>query len=232
VTASETSQAGLARKTWRSFAWTLAVLGVLLFLPAGTLGYWQAWSFLLVFGLGVAVVTAYFLRHDPKLVESRLRAGPAAETRPRQRAVQSCAALLAVAALVVPGLDRRFGWSRVPPGVAIAGDAFIAAAFAVVFLVFRENRFTSAVVELRPEQTVVETGPYRVVRHPLYSAALLMFLFTPLALGSYWGMLVLPPIFAALALRLLDEERLLEADLPGYREYKTRTRYRLIPFVW
>jgi protein-S-isoprenylcysteine O-methyltransferase Ste14 len=134
--------------------------------------------------------------------------------------------------LVIPALDRRFGWSHMPPWVALAGDVLVGLGFLGVFFVFRENSFTSATIELAPDQKVISTGPYALVRHPMYAAALVMLLGIPIALGSMWGVLVIVAIMPALIWRLLDEEKFLAKNLPGYREYQTTVRYRLIPGVW
>jgi protein-S-isoprenylcysteine O-methyltransferase Ste14 len=132
----------------------------------------------------------------------------------------------------VPALDHRFSWSRVPLAVVVAGDVLVGVGFLIVFLVFRENSFASAVVEVSAAQKVIDTGPYARVRHPMYAGALVLLAGIPLALGSLFGLLVLVPFAAILVARLLDEERFLVRELPGYAAYRQKTRYRLIPYVW
>ena len=203
-----------------------------LFLPAGTLNFWQAWVLWGMFGALMAFGGRYFLKHDPALIQRRLRRGPVAETERSQKIIVAMLTVLLLPELIIPGLDHRFGWSHVPPAVVIAGDLLVAIGFFVIFLTFKVNSFAAATVDVEPTQTVVTTGPYRSVRHPMYVGLLLILTFISLALGSYWGLLVTPFLFAAIVCRLLDEERYLSKNLPGYMEYCQRTRYRLIPYVW
>jgi protein-S-isoprenylcysteine O-methyltransferase Ste14 len=137
-----------------------------------------------------------------------------------------------VGLLVVPALDVRFGWSIVSPGVVLLGDALVIAGFYFISIVYRENTFTSATIEVAKDQKVISTGPYAVVRHPMYASALLYLLGTPLALRSYWGLVAFGAVLPFLLWRLFDEERFLSANLPGYTEYRQRVRNRLVPFVW
>jgi protein-S-isoprenylcysteine O-methyltransferase Ste14 len=209
-----------------------AIVGSLLFGAAGTLRYPEAWGFLGVFFGCSLAITLYLGKRDPKLLERRVKAGPVAEPRPRQRLIQRLASGAFLAILAVPALDHRFGWSRVPVLVVVAGELLVAAGFFFVFLVFRENSYASAVVEVGAEQKLIDTGPYALVRHPMYGGALVLLAGVPLALGSFWGLLLLVPFIAVLASRLRDEESLLLEQLPGYAAYRDRVRYRLIPFVW
>jgi protein-S-isoprenylcysteine O-methyltransferase Ste14 len=222
----------LAQKTVLGFAQLLVAMALALFGPAWTLDFWQAWVYLLVFVGSSASITVYLWRNDPKLLERRINAGPAAETQPLQKLIQAVAALTFVGSLVVPSLDRRFTWSRVPFAMEIAGDILMLLGFFIIFRVFRENSFTAATIEVAADQKVISTGPYSVVRHPLYAGALVMLFGTPLALGSSWGLLLMIPMTLVIALRLLDEERFLAKNLPGYTEYCQRVRYRLVPYIW
>lgn len=210
----------------------LVVLGLMLFLPAWTVRYWQAWAFLAVFGVSVLLVTVYLMVRDPALLERRLQAGPTAEQRPSQKLVQSLASLAFVGFFVVASLDRRFGWSAVPVPVVVAGDVVVALGLFVVFLVFRENTFTSATVEVMQGQKVVSTGPYAVVRHPMYSGAMLMLLGVPFALGSWFSLLCWPLIVVAIGARAVDEEKMLVEGLEGYADYQQKVRSRMFPGVW
>lgn len=203
-----------------------------MFVPAGTLDYWQAWAFLTVYFASSLAITLDLMRRDPELLERRMRGGPTAEKDPTQRLIMLLASLGFVGLLVVPALDRRYGWSRVPPAAALVGDALVAIGFLAVYFVFKENTFTSATVELAPGQKVVSTGPYALVRHPMYAGASVMLAGIPIALGSWRGLLVLAAMLPALVWRLLDEERFLARNLPGYAEYRRKVRYRLIPRVW
>jgi protein-S-isoprenylcysteine O-methyltransferase Ste14 len=210
----------------------LAVLGILLFVPAGSLDLWQAWIFAIVFSASTLLITFYFLKRDPGLIQRRLKGGPAAEKERSQKIIQALASIFFIAEIVVPGLDHRFHWSDVSPVIVILADLFVALGFVVIFLTFRENSFASATIEVSQCQKIISTGPYRILRHPMYAGALLMQVFTPLALGSYWGLLVVPLMFVAIISRMLNEEKFLVGHLQGYDEYRHRVRYRLVPFVW
>lgn len=214
------------------FLFLIGFLGLVLFLSAGTLDYWQAWVFLAVFGLSTLLVTLYLMRYDQRLLASRVSVGPVAETRKSQQIIQSLASLFFIGVFVVSGLDQRYGWSQVSPALSLLADVLVALGFFIVFLVFRENSYTSAVVEVAEEQKVVSSGPYAVVRHPMYAGAFLLMLFAPLALASWVGLPFVLPLILVIILRLLDEEKFLAANLKGYQEYRQKVRYRLVPFVW
>ena len=222
----------LNAKAWLSLFVLAVVMGLLLFPPAGTVRYWQAWLYLSVFTCASSLLTLYLMRRDPALLERRMSGGPTAEKRPAQKLIMLFVSVAFVALLVVPALDRRFGWSSAPPGVVVFGDLLVAAGFCIIFLVYRENTYTSATIEVAEGQKVVSTGPYALVRHPMYAGGSLYLAATPPALGSYWGLLAFAAMLPFLIWRLLDEEQLLARDLPGYSEYRQRVRHRLVPFVW
>jgi protein-S-isoprenylcysteine O-methyltransferase Ste14 len=222
----------LARKAWTSAGFLILIMWLMLFLPAWSPGFWQAWCYWAVFSASVILITRYFLKANPELIKSRLPAGPGAERERRQKIIQLFMTLAFILLLILPGLDHRYGWSDVPVPVVIAGDLLVAIGFLVVFLTFRENRFTSAIIEVGEGQTVVTTGPYAVIRHPMYAGVSLLILATPFALGSIPDLVPALLIIAGIVARLLDEERFLSAGLPGYREFCTRTRFRLVPFIW
>ena len=222
----------LGAKAWLSLALLAAVMGLLLFVPAGTAHYWQGWVYLALFVGASALTTLYLLKRDRALLERRMRGGPTAEKRPMQRFIMICTSIGFVALLVVPGLDRRFGWSEVPLALVIVGDALVAIGLSLIFVVYRENTFTSATIEVAENQKVVSTGPYAFVRHPMYASALLYLVGAPLALGSYWGLVPIAAMLPFLIWRLFDEEAFLVKNLPGYAEYRARVRHRLIPFIW
>jgi len=208
------------------------VMWIVLFLPAGSLNYWQGWVYWITFFVCVSFISAYFIRKDITLIAKRLKAGPAGETQTSQKFIQAIAAIFFVLLLLIPPIDHHFQWSNVPAFLVITADVFVVLGLAIVFLVFRENTFTSAVIEVNENQKVISTGPYKYVRHPMYSGALVMLFFTPLALGSFWGLLAFLPMFFAICFRLLEEEKFLGKSLVGYREYCKKTRCRLIPFIW
>jgi protein-S-isoprenylcysteine O-methyltransferase Ste14 len=219
-------------KAFGGLLFLLIVMAALLFLPAWTLDYWQAWAFLAVFGASALAITVYLMKKDPKLLERRLQAGPTAEKERSEKIIQTITAIMFIAMLVVPALDRRSHWSAVPLYVAIAGDVLVALGFLIIFFVYKENTFASATIELAPEQKVISTGLYALVRHPMYMGALFLFVGIPLALGSWWGLLGFALMTPALIWRIFDEEKFLAKNLRGYVEYKNKVRYRLVPFVW
>lgn len=208
------------------------LLWLLLFVPAGTYHYWEAWLFGAVFFVCNVAMTAYLAIRDPKLLARRMRVGPAAETSATQRLIMVFAILSFAAVAVVPALDRRFGWSDVPTAVVLLGDVLIVLAYAGFLRVFRENTFGAATIQVEAEQRVVTTGPYAVVRHPMYSAAIVLYVGISLALGSWWGLAPMAPGVLILVWRLLDEERYLHRRLPGYTEYTREVRWRLVPGVY
>ena len=208
------------------------LLWVVLFAPAWTLNYWQAWIFWLVFVSCILCISAYFIKKDLKLIAGRLKIGAAAEQDRIQQLTQVIISVFFILLLLIPSLDHHFQWSSVPPTLSLVGDIFVGLGLLTIFLVFKENTYTSVLVEVKEGQKVISTGPYSKVRHPMYSGALLMLLFIPLALGSYWGLAAFPPILTAIAVRILAEEKFLMKDLRGYSEYCQKVRYRLVPYVW
>jgi protein-S-isoprenylcysteine O-methyltransferase Ste14 len=222
----------LALRTLAGFVALALLMAVALFGAAGTLAYWQAWLYLLVFFGSVAGITLYLWQADPRLLERRVAGGPLAEREATQRVIQSVAALAFLALFVVPGLDHRFSWSTVPAAASGFADALVVVGFWIIFLVFRVNTFTAATIGVAEEQRVVSTGPYAVVRHPMYAGALLMLLATPIGLDSWWGTIAFAALLAVIVWRLQEEEQFLMRNLNGYPEYRARVRRRLIPFIW
>lgn len=222
----------LAGRTVLGFTQLLIALGILLFGPVRTFDFPQAWVYLCVFTVSAALVTAYLWKYDPKLLERRVRAGPRNEGEKTQKLIQLFASFAFIGTLVLPSFDHRFAWSNVPLSVIVAGDALLVLGFAIVFVVFRENTFSAATIEVAPDQRVVSTGPYAIVRHPMYAGALIMLFGTPLALGSWWGLLMFVPMTLTIAWRLIDEEKFLTKNLTGYTEYCRTVRYRLLPPIW
>jgi protein-S-isoprenylcysteine O-methyltransferase Ste14 len=219
-------------KTALGFAFLMLVLALALFLPAGSLSFWQAWAYLAVFAGCTLLTTAYLIKNDRELLAGRVQAGPVAETRRSQQVIQSLASLFFLGLFILPGLDYRFGWSHMPAVISLASDALVALGFYFVFLVFRENSYTRATIDVSAGQKVISTGPYAIVRHPMYAGAMLLIVFTPLALGSWVAVLCAIPLILVIAVRLLDEEKFLKANLDGYEEYSRRVRYHLVPYIW
>jgi protein-S-isoprenylcysteine O-methyltransferase Ste14 len=224
--------ASLTTRAWLGFAFLAVVMGLLLFIPAGTIYYWQAWVYLGIFFGTSLVTTIYLLKRDPALLERRLRGGPAAEKRRSQKVIMLVVSAGFIALLLVPALDYRFGWSRVPLIGVFVGELLVVIGFSFIFRVYQENTYSSATIEVAQGQRVISTGPYAIVRHPMYASGFLYLIGTPLALGSYWGFVALVGMLPFLIWRLLDEERLLANELPGYREYQHEVRHRLVPGIW
>lgn len=210
----------------------LVFFGVLLFLPAGSLNYWQAWLFIAVFAVVTTIPSIYLAVKNPEALQRRMRAGPVAETRTAQRTAISGTILSVAALLVVSALDHRFGWTQVPTAVVLAGDVLVAVGLGIAMFVVIQNSYAAATVTVEAEQTVVSTGLYRLVRHPMYVGTLIMMIGTALALDSYWGLVTIFPGLVALGYRISDEEKMLKGELVGYREYTQKVHYRLVPGVW
>jgi protein-S-isoprenylcysteine O-methyltransferase Ste14 len=221
----------LNTKAWRALIFLIVVMALILFLSAGTIHYWQAWWYLAVSFGSSLLITLYLSRHDPALLARRASTGPIAKKEKPQRIIMLFTSMGFIALLSVSGLDIRFGWATAPPAVAILGDVFVLAGFYVVFLVYKENTFASARIEIAKDQRVISTGPYAIVRHPMYAGGLPLMIGTPLALGSYWGLFPFAAMSPFLLWRILDEEQFLATNLPGYTEYRAKVRWRLIPGV-
>jgi protein-S-isoprenylcysteine O-methyltransferase Ste14 len=219
-------------KAFGGLLFLFLVMTALLFISAWTLDYWQAWTFLAVYFAASIAITLYLMKKDPRLLERRLSGGPTAEKEPRQKIIMVFASLGFVGLIVSSALDHRFAWSHMPPYVALLGDVLVGLGWLAIFFVFRENTFSSATIELVPDQKVISTGPYALVRHPMYVGSLVMLLGIPIALGSWWGLLVFVAMMPALIWRLIDEEKFLARNLAGYVEYQEAVRYRLMPLLW
>jgi protein-S-isoprenylcysteine O-methyltransferase Ste14 len=215
-------------RAWLWHVVSFAVIALALFLSAGTLRYWQAWAYLFVGGVMSIPLTLY-TSNDPKLLASRTKAGPSAEQRPIQKIIVLCAAFPGVATFILPGLDHRFGWSNMSPWLSVTGYLLILLSTWMIYRVFKENSFASATVEISEDQRVISTGPYAIVRHPMYSSALVYLLGMSLGLGSYWGLIPAILTILCLIVRLFDEEKFLAKNLPGYTEYCAKVRSHLIP---
>ena len=210
----------------------LAVFAALMFVPAGTLNYWQAWVFLAVITITTLGPYLHLSRIDPAAVERRRNAGPQAETRPVQKFAVAGIIVAFAALLPVAALDHRFGWSSVPALVAVFGNVLVAVGMGMAMLVIYQNRYASANITVESGQPLVTTGLYSFVRHPMYFSSVIMALGMPLALGSYWGLLFVIPTLILLAIRITDEERMLVDELAGYAAYRQQVRYRFLPYVW
>ncbi|HEY3374023.1 MAG TPA: isoprenylcysteine carboxylmethyltransferase family protein [Candidatus Aquicultor sp.] len=227
--ANQLSLVELRRKAYVYFFVAILVISAIFFLPAGTLAYWEAWVYLAVLFIPAFLAVNYLLKNEPELVERRMRFR---EKEPEQKLIAGFSYLYFILAFILPGFDRRFGWSDVPIAVVLLADVFVVLGYGIVFLTFRENPYASRTVEVTPGQTVISTGPYAIIRHPMYLGSTLLYTFSPLALGSYWAMIPALLIIPILVARILNEESVLAKELKGYREYMLKTRYRLLPGIW
>jgi len=205
------------------------VLGAMFLIPAGTFGYWEAWTYIAVLFIPMFFVFIYLIKNEPELLARRMKMK---EKETEQKLIIKLSYIPFLIAFLLPGFDRRFGWSNVPAVVVVIADILVLISYGIFFLVLKENPYASRIVEVEPEQTVITSGPYAKVRHPMYSVVLTMYLFSPLALGSYWAIIPMIFIIPLIVARILNEEEVLVRDLDGYEEYIQKTRYRLIPGIW
>ncbi len=223
------SSQSLSRQVYLRIAMAFPALVLILFLPAGTLDYWQAWVYLGVLFIPMAFVIRWMLKNQPDLLERRMHMK---EREPAQKKIILFTFTYFMLAFILPGLDQRWGWSYVPVWLALAANGLVFLGYMVTVAVFRENRYASRVVEVDEQQRVIDSGPYALVRHPMYIGVLLMYLASPLALGSYWAVIPALAIIPILIARTINEEQVLTRELAGYREYTQRVRWRLIPYIW
>ena len=220
------------KRAWLRQIFFVPLFFALLLAPAGSLDYWQAWLYGVLFLATTTAIGVYFLQYDPRAVARRMDVGPTAEREPAQKIIMTLVLIGFALLIVVPGFDHRWHWSSVPLWLALLSNALAVLGLIGTAVVLKQNSYAAATIRVEAGQPVVSNGLYGIVRHPMYSAALLLVLFTPLALGSYWSLLIILAIMPALAWRILDEERFLKQNLPGYTDYCRRVRYRLIPRLW
>lgn len=220
-----------AAKIWLQFIAASIIIVLVLCLVAGTINYWQAWAYLAVNAVST-IPLIFLLLKDPILLENRTKLGPTKEKRTIQKVIVSLAGIPYIATFIVPALDHRFGWSNVPLWLTLGGDILILVGMWMIYRVFKENSYGSATVEVVKGQKVISTGPYAIVRNPMYASAAVYLVGLSLALGSYWGLIASVLTILGLVCRLLDEEKFLAQNLPGYTEYCDKVKYHLIPFVW
>lgn len=211
------------------YALGVTVVGLLLFVPAGTLAWTQGWLFMGVLFVPMFVAGLIMMAKAPNLLRERLSAR---EAEAEQRSVLAWSALMFVAAFVVAGLGHRFGWPMLPMGVSWAASVLCLASYALYAEVLRENEYLSRTIKVQEGQHVIDTGLYGVVRHPMYSATVVLFLSMPLVLGSPFSFAIMLAYLPLIARRIANEEDVLKRDLPGYAEYVQRVRYRLVPHIW
>lgn len=219
----------LKKKIIIRFAMSPIFLGIFLFLPAGSFKFWEAWIYCMILLVPATFSVIYFLKRSPELLERRLKLK---EREKEQKLIVMLSSVVFFIGFIIPGLDYRFHWSEVPAYLVIAADVFVLLGYLIVFLALKENMYASRVVEVDKEQKVISTGPYAIVRHPMYSGTILMFLSTPIALGSFWALIPSLLIPILIVYRILNEEKILLKELSGYKEYCRKTHYRLLPFIW
>jgi protein-S-isoprenylcysteine O-methyltransferase Ste14 len=217
---------------WLRQSVSLPLFFVLLFAPAGTLDYWQGWLYGILFAATAFAIGVYFFKNNPQALARRMKVGPFAEERPAQKIIISFVFVGFLLLIAMPGLDHRWRWSEVPVWLALSANVLVVLGLLGTARVVKQNSYAASTITVEAGQPVVSTGLYGIVRHPMYSSALLMIVFTPLALGSYWTMLLIVPLVGVLAWRILDEEQYLTRHLPGYDAYCRRVHYRLVPGVW
>ena len=207
----------------------ILIIGAMLFWPAGTFNYWQAWAWTAALFLPMIVSLVYLVKRDPALLERRSRLN---ETRTLQKWIIGLSSIYFIIIFILPGFDKRYGWSNVPVWLVLLADLGVLAGYGLYIWVLRTNSFASRVIEVEQGQKVISTGPYALVRHPMYLGMILLMISTPLALGSYWAFVPSLALIPILAARAKNEEELLVNELAGYREYMQKTRYRLFPGIW
>jgi protein-S-isoprenylcysteine O-methyltransferase Ste14 len=207
----------------------LLILMTMFFLPAGTFAYWHAWIYIALILIPMCVSFLMLIRKDPDLLERRLRMK---EKKSHQKLLIRISWIIFLIAFIIPGFDFRFGWSHIPIWVVICAYIFILAGYIFFIFVMKENSYASRIIEVEKGQKVIDTGPYAFMRHPLYLSNLIIYLGTPIALGSFWALIAILPLPVVIIFRLLDEEKTLQKDLPGYTDYMSEVKYRLIPLIW
>jgi protein-S-isoprenylcysteine O-methyltransferase Ste14 len=222
----------LFKQLVRSSVLGTIVMLALIFIPAGTVNYWQGWAYAVTFIICSAAYTIYLAKYDPALLRRRTEAGISHEKEFTQKVVLALLLTASIVLVVLPPLDFRLGWSLMAWQVSIIGDALVAFSFYIFYLVSKVNTYAAANIRVEEGQKVISTGMYGFIRHPMYFGALFLFIGTPLALGSWWTLLLLPLFLPILVARILNEEKVLVRNLPGYIEYTHKVRYRLIPNIW
>jgi len=211
------------------FSMFLLIFGLLFFIPAGTLQFWEAWVFFGVIIIPMLFALRWLAKNSPELLERRMRGK---EKEKEQKRLIGLSMLYFLGTYSLPGFDFRYGWSDVPLWVIILADIIIVLGYLIFFRVLKENAYASRIIEVEKEQEVISTGPYALVRHPMYVGVLIMYTFCPLALGSYWAVIPTVLLFIMIVFRIKNEEKVLSRDLKGYTEYMQKVKYRLVPGVW
>jgi len=219
----------LKKKIAIRFALLPLFIGILILLPAGTFNFWQVYIYFAILLGPMIFVIFYFLKKNPKFLERRMKMK---EQETQQKKIVFLTTSTFLLGFILPGFDHRFGWSDIPTVIVIIADILILLSYILIIYVFKENSYASRVIEIDKDQKVISSGPYSIVRHPMYLGILVMFLSTPIALGSYWAIIPLAMLPVSLVFRIFNEEKVLSEQLPGYKEYCKKVRFRMIPFIW
>lgn len=219
----------LKKTVFTRFSFVFLIMGLVFFLSSGTIRYWEAWAYLITIAVPMVIFGTYMFKHNPKFLERRMKIK---EKRKKQHLIQTIGMLPFLLVYILPGFDKRFGWSFVPIPIALTGLALVLLGYLMILYVFITNIYASRVVEVEEEQRVITAGPYALVRHPMYVGVIFFYSITPIALGSYWAMIPSLLIIPILVFRIIDEEKELLENLAGYREYMKKVKYRLVPWLW
>ena len=211
------------------FSFGIIFVGLLLFLPAGTFDFFNAWLFMGLLFIPMFILGIFLFVKSPELLEKRLNAKEKENT---QKGVVGFSAILFLASFLIAGFDFHFGWTQVPIGYVILASVILLVSYALYAEVMRENIYLSRTIEVQENQKVIDTGLYGIIRHPMYAVTIWLFLSIPVVLGSWWALLCMAPYPFLIAIRILNEEKVLENNLSGYKEYKAKVKYRLVPFIW
>jgi protein-S-isoprenylcysteine O-methyltransferase Ste14 len=207
----------------------IPILFLILFLPAWTINYLEGWIFLAILLIPMTFVMIYFLNKKPEFLIRRMKFR---EKEEAQKKIIALGYLPILIQFILPGIDKRMGWSNIPLSIEVSADLIVLAGYLMIFWVFKENEFASRIIEVDEKQEVIQTGPYRIVRHPMYLGTMVMYFTAPIALGSYWALIPALLIIPILIARIVNEEKVLEKELLGYSEFQKKTKYRIIPGVW
>jgi len=207
----------------------IIIISAILFIPAGSIGFWNAWLFMGILFIPMLFVIVYLITRDPELLFKRMNTSEKEKT---QKKVVLLTSIIFLSAFIIAGLDYRFQWSKVPLLVVVISSFIVLMGYIMFFMVMRQNSYASRVVEIQDRQKVIDTGLYGFVRHPMYSAAILIFMFMPLVLGSFYALIPLIIFPLQMSTRMKNEELILEKGLDGYIEYKKKVRYKIIPYLW
>jgi protein-S-isoprenylcysteine O-methyltransferase Ste14 len=221
--------AGLKTQIAIKFIQLPVFVWLVILLPAGTFDYWQVYVYFGAILVPAIIAIVYFMKHDPELIARRLRTREKEDT---QKALVLGLLVIMIAGYMIPGFDRRFGWSNIPVPLVLVADVLVVSGYVFIAFVMKTNSYASRIVEVEEGQTVINSGPYAVIRHPMYAGVALMYIATPVALGSWWGLIPFSLLPLILAPRILNEEKVLKKGLDGYIEYCQDVRWRIIPFVW